>query len=845
MSNRIRRSKALDCFKGRAHLLLGRGTAPVHRSVPPTSDETVVNECPGQYLFLQCDASVTGLSAILTIGTNWWNARPVSHYSRKLKDCEHNYPVHDQELLAAFEGFQKYFTKLMGREFIVLTDNTTLARFMDTGRVTPRNVRVHHFLAPFTFKIHHIKGESNVLADVLSRQFEDGYRISSSQNTLESPFVGLDVELGAIDRPTRAKKAPRRFAEEEQPLRPEVLDYVHGLTFDDPDAILAPAEATAEDATPKKQKKKRSRKSKRESTKQERRLAKIQEHRAAQAWETPDEEAILLDPAYESEFQDALTTAYDADVTFRKIVRSPFAPKTAERTTAATQALLSTSPSFKMSSDGLLWRRDEQWGSQLCVPDTTIRGRKAREVIMEHVHKLGGHSGGAAFSTTMQRKYWWASIVDDCVAYARSCPSCQATKDETSTARSPAHPMPLPYEAYKDIGIDFQGPFVISDYRGQVVDSLFNFVDIASGEVIIVPVMMDNLTSEKCAEIWLREVYPQWGMPKVIRSDRDRKFVAEFWQKMHKLLGTTLAMSSSYHPRTNGGTERKHRDINAMMRQLISDEHSDWASHIPIIQFAMNSHHNKSRGYSAFELSRVRPPTAFPTALDLTREDDASNFIARAQLRQQAAHNALAKAQIDQTHQSNKHRRPDHVPTLPNDSNEGSTLYWISTTNLTPVTERNRKHAPRFEGPFKCLHYDPATSTYELELPARFTTRGISNVFHGSVLRPFIPSDEKRFPNRITDKVPLFPLDANTVTVTRIREHYYKRGQAVQTPNGPVRPYLLHLIAIDSTGESHHFQLPHPDFTNQTQTVIDYLADKKVAKLEDLPNSLISRKITA
>ena len=47
----------------------------------------------------------------------------------------------------------------------------------------------------------------------------------------------------------------------------------------------------------------------------------------------------------------------------------------------------------------------------------------------------------------------------------------------------------------------------------------------------------------------------------------------------------------------------------------------------------------------------------------------------------------------------------------------------------------------------------------------------------------------------------------NTVTVTKIRAHYYKLGQAVQTPNGPVRPYLLHLIAIDSTSEIHHFQL--------------------------------------
>ncbi|KAM0745780.1 hypothetical protein T439DRAFT_273207, partial [Meredithblackwellia eburnea MCA 4105] len=61
---------------------------------------------------------------------------------------------------------------------------------------------------------------------------------------------------------------------------------------------------------------------------------------------------------------------------------------------------------------------------------------------------------------------------------------------------------------------------------------------------------------------------------------------------------------------------------------------------------------------------------------------------------------------------------------------------------------RSRKLVPPFEGPFPLLDFDPLTSTYTLDLPPRFTSRGISTVFHASQVKPYIPNDEALFPNR-------------------------------------------------------------------------------------------------
>jgi hypothetical protein len=42
------------------------------------------------------------------------------------------------------------------------------------------------------------------------------------------------------------------------------------------------------------------------------------------------------------------------------------------------------------------------------------------------------------------------------------------------------------------------------------------------------------------------------GVPLKIISDNDRRFIGRFWQGLHHLLGIELAMSTSFHPQTNG-----------------------------------------------------------------------------------------------------------------------------------------------------------------------------------------------------------------------------------------------------------------------------------------------------
>ncbi|MBW0482717.1 hypothetical protein O181_022432 [Austropuccinia psidii MF-1] len=46
------------------------------------------------------------------------------------------------------------------------------------------------------------------------------------------------------------------------------------------------------------------------------------------------------------------------------------------------------------------------------------------------------------------------------------------------------------------------------------------------------------------------------GVPKIIISDRDKKFTSEFWTNLYDILGSKLALSTAYQPQTDGLTER-------------------------------------------------------------------------------------------------------------------------------------------------------------------------------------------------------------------------------------------------------------------------------------------------
>ena len=91
---------------------------------------------------------------------------PIAFFSRKLKSAQLNYTTVEKELLAIVETLKEFRNILYGHEPIVHTDHQNLTHKNFTME---RVIRWSMAIEDFGQKLVYIKGESNIVADAMSR----------------------------------------------------------------------------------------------------------------------------------------------------------------------------------------------------------------------------------------------------------------------------------------------------------------------------------------------------------------------------------------------------------------------------------------------------------------------------------------------------------------------------------------------------------------------------------------------------------------------------------------------------------------------------------------------------
>ena len=112
-----------------------------------------------------------------------------------------------------------------------------------------------------------------------------------------------------------------------------------------------------------------------------------------------------------------------------------------------------------------------------------------------------------------------------------------------------------------------------------------------------------TVSAPQLATLFMREVVRLHGVPESILSDRDPRFTAHFWRAFWSQLGTTLTMSTAYHPQTDGQTERANRTLEEMLRARINFKQTDWDDHLAAAELAINNAQQASTGFSPFHLN--------------------------------------------------------------------------------------------------------------------------------------------------------------------------------------------------------------------------------------------------
>ncbi|KAL0412939.1 UNVERIFIED_CONTAM: Transposon Ty3-I Gag-Pol polyprotein [Sesamum radiatum] len=192
-----------------------------------------------------------------------------------------------------------------------------------------------------------------------------------------------------------------------------------------------------------------------------------------------------------------------------------------------------------------------------------------------------------------------------------------------------------------------------------------------------------HVTAEGMTHLFFKHIVKYWGLPKNIVSDRDSRFTGVFWIELFKIHESKLSISSSYHPQSDGQTER----FNSMLEEYLQ--------HFVRAQKRMKTYANPRLSKS----SRGRDPQLMQKHVSLLpvmkrigtlkkysadREDDARNQPSRPQLELTKTKEKLAEAILN--HRVTRTAKREHIEYLVKwngCSSEENT--WERVTNLKAI----------------------------------------------------------------------------------------------------------------------------------------------------------------
>jgi hypothetical protein len=195
------------------------------------------------------------------------------------------------------------------------------------------------------------------------------------------------------------------------------------------------------------------------------------------------------------------------------------------------------------------------------------------------------------------RMFWWKSLAGDVATYVSTCVACQRNKARRRKPYGLLQPLPVPEKPWHTVTFDF---IVKLPKASRGNDSVCVFVDKLTKLVHFVA-CKEEVSAKEFVELYVDHVFCLHGLSREFITDRDSRFTSAFWQDVTVLLGTRTVMSSSFHPQTDGQTERVNQTLETYLRHFVSVGLNDWDTLLSRAEFAHNAAINETIRAAPFE----------------------------------------------------------------------------------------------------------------------------------------------------------------------------------------------------------------------------------------------------
>ncbi|KZZ94683.1 Ribonuclease H-like protein [Ascosphaera apis ARSEF 7405] len=204
---------------------------------------------------------------------------------------------------------------------------------------------------------------------------------------------------------------------------------------------------------------------------------------------------------------------------------------------------------------------------------------RKRIMSENHDEPTAGHFGVDKTMEKITRTYYWPAMWRMIRKYVSDCDICRRSKTERHQPYGELQPLKPAEHPWSSIALDFIVKLPKSKApTGEEYDSILTITERLTKFAYFIPVR-EAISAPEVAYILFRYIVANHGLPKEIISDRDARFLSNFWQTLLSLVGIQHKPSTAYHPQTDGQTERLNQTVEQYLRCYVNYEQTNWALH--------------------------------------------------------------------------------------------------------------------------------------------------------------------------------------------------------------------------------------------------------------------------
>ncbi|GBN68852.1 Retrovirus-related Pol polyprotein from transposon 412, partial [Araneus ventricosus] len=234
--------------------------------------------------------------------------------------------------------------------------------------------------------------------------------------------------------------------------------------------------------------------------------------------------------------------------------------------------------------DGVLYRKWESDDGSSCRWQLILPKSRIQEVLREtHGSASGGHFGVMKTLSKTRERFYWDRLRADVEKWCSECHACGARKGPKtrSKGRLQRYNVGAPFER---MALDILGPLPVTTKGNRYALVLMDYFT-KWPEAIPIPDQEASTVAEELVRAWIS----RYGVPMILHSDQGTNFNSALFTELCKLLGILKTRKTALHPESDGMVERFNRTILNHLSLFVSNNQTDWDTHLPLFLLAYRS----------------------------------------------------------------------------------------------------------------------------------------------------------------------------------------------------------------------------------------------------------------